>query len=68
MNGDLNGNDLGKVTRRSPKDNGESGHESKKIKLDDPATKYKNEVRVDRFVNSCAMFFMAQNFMVKLYV
>ena len=45
MNGDLNGNDLGKVTRRSPKDDGENGHESKKIKLDESSSKYKNEVR-----------------------
>jgi hypothetical protein len=49
MNGDLNGNDLGKVTRRSPKANGEHGHEAKKIKLDDQSTKYRNEVRYGRF-------------------
>ncbi|CAB4028913.1 transcription factor Pax-A, partial [Paramuricea clavata] len=43
MNGDLNGNDLVKVTRRSPKQHGENGHEAKKMKIHDEAAKNKNE-------------------------
>ena len=44
MNEDLNGNDLVKSTRRSPKQTGESRNEAKKMKLDDQTAKNRNEV------------------------
>ena len=51
LNGDLNGNDLVKVTQRSPKGNGENGQEAKKIKLDDQTSKNRNEVRIILFTD-----------------
>ena len=44
MNEDLNGSDLVKGTRRSPKQIGENRNEAKKIKLDDQTAENKNEV------------------------
>ena len=51
MNEDLNGNDLVKGTRRSPKQTGENRHEAKKIKLDDQTAKNKNEVSYATLLN-----------------
>ena len=45
MNGDLNGNDLVKISQRSPKENDANRPGRKRVKLEENGSKHKTEVR-----------------------